>query len=182
MNLYLKYDPIITMERFLEDLLINMGIPFKKISAFNVQIDPGVKKEELKLVENFLAKYKIEINGNHQEQLVLQIRECVREMIINNSMEKTSDVLECKMPYSYSYLSRVFKENTFISLEQYIIFERIEYAKELFIKENLSISDIAHRMNYSSVSHLSAQFKKITGTTFSEYQNIINTRRNLQKQ
>ena len=82
-----------------------------------------------------------------------------------------------KLNYNYVYLSNLFSDITYTSIESYIILQKIEFAKQLFLNDKLSLTEIAYRLNYSSVAHLSKQFKNTTGITPSAFQRIIATRR-----
>ncbi|MBD3661310.1 MAG: helix-turn-helix transcriptional regulator, partial [Arenibacter algicola] len=73
----------------------------------------------------------------------------------------------------YTYLSSIFSEATYSSIENFVILKKIDFAKSLILQNNLTLTEIAYKLNYSSVSHLSAQFKKTTGLTPSAFQKII---------
>ena len=88
-----------------------------------------------------------------------------------------SDYLSEKLDYDYTYLANLFSEMQGTTIEQFIISHKIERIKELIIYDELNISEIAWKMNYSSVAHLSNQFKKITGLTPSHFKNLKNKRR-----
>jgi AraC-like DNA-binding protein len=92
---------------------------------------------------------------------------------------KASVYLTDKLNHSYGYLSNLFSEVTFSSIENYIMMQKIEHAKNLIIKDNLTLTEVAYRLNYSSVAHLSTQFKNITGITPSQFQRIITKRREI---
>jgi AraC-like DNA-binding protein len=112
--------------------------------------------------------------------LVQRIKDAITELIHNQEEEnlyKVSAYLSEKLDYSYSYLSTVFSETTYTSIENFIILKKIDYAKELIITNNLTLTEIAFKLNYSSVAHLSYQFKKTTGLTPSAFQNIIEKRK-----
>ena len=81
------------------------------------------------------------------------------------------------MNLSYGYISNLFSEYTFSSIENYFIIQKIERAKKLIIEEDLTLTEISYKLNYSSVAHLSGQFKKTTGLTPSMFKRIIEKRR-----
>jgi AraC-like DNA-binding protein len=91
---------------------------------------------------------------------------------------KISMYIADKLNLSYSYISKLFSEITYSSIENFIILQRIERAKQLIIEENLSLSEVAWKLNYSSNAHLSNQFKKTTGLTPTQFQRIIQKRNN----
>ena len=88
-----------------------------------------------------------------------------------------SDYISEKLNYDYTYLSNIFSEVKGITIQQFIIIHKIEKIKELIIYDELSITEIAERMNYSSVAHLSNQFKKITGLPPSHFKKLKDKRR-----
>ena len=106
-------------------------------------------------------------------------------MVFNEETEinvKTSAYLSETLGHSYGYLSNLFSEVTYTSIENFIILQKIEYTKQLIINDNLSLTEIAFKLNYSSVAHLSTQFKNTTGITPSAFQRIISKRRKLNQQ
>ena len=89
----------------------------------------------------------------------------------------TSAYLADKLNHSYGYLSNLFSEVTYSSIENFIILQKIERAKQMIISDNYTLTEISYQLNYSSVAHLSNQFKKTTGLTPSAFQRIIKARR-----
>jgi AraC-like DNA-binding protein len=89
----------------------------------------------------------------------------------------TSVYIADKLNHSYGYLSSLFSEITFTSIENYVIIQKIERAKQMLASETLTLTEISYQLNYSSVAHLSNQFKKMTGITPSAFQRIIKKRR-----
>jgi len=176
MKLYLKYDPHVSMELFIKDLISSAGIPCNKISAFEIQLDSTLNTDQLRAVSSYLSNFNIEINHDHSEQLAIQIRKLIIQMIQEQPTEKTGDYLCRHLDYSYRHLSHLFQKATYCSIESFVIFQKIEMVKKLAITENLTLTEIAFRLNYCSVSHLSRQFKQITGLTFQEFQKIISER------
>lgn len=110
-----------------------------------------------------------------------RIIEKIKSMVINlirdpetTTRLKHSEYISQTLNYDYSYISKLFSEVEGITIEQYIIGQKIEMVKELLIYDELSLSEIADKLEYSSVAHLSAQFKKVTGLTPSFYKNMSN--------
>ena len=93
------------------------------------------------------------------------------------NLYKVSSYLSDKLDYSYTYLSNLFSEGTYTSIENFVILKKVDYVKELIATTDLSLTEIAFRLNYSSVAHLSGQFKKITGLTPTVFQKIIEKRK-----
>jgi AraC-like DNA-binding protein len=95
------------------------------------------------------------------------------------SKTKFSNFLAKKIGYDYTYLSSIFSEVKGITIEQYIIVNKIERVKELILYNELSLSQIANKLHYSSISHLSAQFKKVTGLTPSYFKKLAENRKRI---
>ena len=102
-------------------------------------------------------------------------------LLVNGDEEaqkyNVSTYLSEKLDYSYTYLSTVFSETTHTSIENFVILKKIDIAKTLIINKDLTLTEIAFKLNYSSVAHLSSQFKKTTGLTPSTFQKIIKKRK-----
>jgi AraC-like DNA-binding protein len=100
-------------------------------------------------------------------------------MVYNENVDvivKSSAYISDRVGQSYAYLSNLFSEVTYTSIENFIILQKIEYTKQLIINEGLSLTEIAFKLNYSSVAHLSTQFKNTTGITPSAFFKIIKKR------
>ena len=95
-----------------------------------------------------------------------------------NYQKNYSDYISEKLKYDYTYLSNLFSEVKGITIQQFIIIHKIERVKELLLYDELNLTEISYRMQYSSVAHLSNQFKKITGLTPSEFRHLKDRHRN----
>jgi len=136
-----------------------------------------IKIETLKTRLQELGIYFLE---DSRDELVQRIKETISEMILLGDTVKpktNSAYLTEQLNYSYPYLSKIFSESTYYSIEKFIILKKIDYAKKLIL-QNLSLTEIAHRLCYSSVAHLSHQFKKTTGLTPTDFHAIIKKRKN----
>jgi len=136
-----------------------------------ISYDPGsVSMEDVRAI---LAGLGSDIIDTRENRLVEEIKLAVIELIhhMNNvdSIVRKSDYLVEKTGLSYAYLSRIFSSHEHITLEKFIILNKIERIKELIDQEELTLSEIAFIMDYSSVQYLSNQFKHMTGMTVSEY-------------
>ena len=120
-----------------------------------------------------LHHYGFDLIDNKEDKIVEDIRIAVIELIhqLNNvnSIVRKSDYIVEKLGFSYQYLSRLFSEHENITLEKYIILQKIERIKHLLDSEEYTLSEIAYMMDYSSVQYLSNQFKHVTGLTVSQY-------------
>ena len=126
-----------------------------------------------KYINDFLGKYGFELIKDRESQLIEQIKIAVIELIhyLNNvdSIVRKSDYLVEKLGLSYSYLSRIFSSHEPITLERYIILQKMERIKELIDQKEYTLSEIAFMMDYSSVQYLSNQFRKETGVSVTDY-------------
>jgi YesN/AraC family two-component response regulator len=126
-------------------------------------------------LQKLLTSNGFPVIKDKDQQLVEKIKIAVIELIQlsdnKNSIIRNSDYLVDRIGYSYQYLSSVFSKYEKTTLEKFIILHKIEKVKELIEYDTLTLSEIAWQMGYSSVQYLSAQFKKITGVTVSEYKN-----------
>ncbi|MBR9775795.1 MAG: helix-turn-helix transcriptional regulator, partial [Cytophagales bacterium] len=137
-------------------------------------LDAMAEEKKIALIES-LNRYGITVLNDQKETLVDRIKNTIDEMLSDESVRhlKVSSYLADKLGYTYSYLSAVFSENTYSSIENYLILRKVDLVKELLQEGNLNLTEIAYRLNYSSVSHLSGQFKKTTGLTPSSFQRIM---------
>lgn len=129
-------------------------------------------------VEQFLAKIGFPVLQSHDERLVAQLKGAVVDLVYfstYNAMVRNSDYLVERFNLSYSYLSSLFSRITGESLEKFIIKKRIERVSQLLEDNELSLSEIAYMMGYSSVQYLSTQFRRVTGQSVSEYKRIRQT-------
>ena len=126
-----------------------------------------------KFIDDLLVKYGFEQIKDRELQLIEQIKIAIIELIhqLNNvdSIVRKSDYLVEKLGLSYSYLSRIFSSHEPITLERYIILQKIERIKELIDQSEFTLSEIAFMMDYSSVQYLSNQFRKETGLSVTDY-------------
>ncbi|NPA37574.1 MAG: helix-turn-helix transcriptional regulator [Chlorobi bacterium] len=158
----------------LKEKLEELGYNVVKVEPGIIEFDDvsGLKEEELRKVLN---RYGFDIIKDKDQLLVEEIKQAVIELIHHmnnmNSVVRKSEYLVEKLGKSYSHLSRVFSTYEPITLEKYIILQKIERIKELLDENELTLSEIAYMMDYSSVQYLSNQFKKITGVSVTEYKN-----------
>ncbi|OYW76073.1 MAG: AraC family transcriptional regulator, partial [Sphingobacteriia bacterium 32-37-4] len=127
-----------------------------------------------------LLKYGLELIDDKKAVLISQIKGVIIEMIHYSEDEPVvnfSSFLSDKLSYNYTYLSNLFSEIQGSTIEQFIILHKIERVKELIIYNELNLTEIAWKLHYSSVAHLSNQFKKITGLTPSHFKQLKNKKR-----
>lgn len=181
MNLYLKYDTYLACRKILQEQFEKLQLSYTLKSYWEVEVKESLAHKKLNELSSSLNNYGIEIVGSHKSILVQKIKDAIIEMVYMEEKQpasKISSYLAEKLNHSYGYISNVFSEVTYTSIENFIILQKIERAKELLIANDLTITEIAWKLNYSSVAHLSNQFKNVTGLTPSMFQRIINKRHN----
>lgn len=179
--LQFKYDIHLACKVILQEYLDRIGIPYEIIGMEEIHINGSLSPDQLQLLESYINKYGIEIIDDPKDTIVQRIKELIKELVYNDDKltdSKTSAYLADRMNLSYGHLSKIFSESTYTTIENFTIIQRIERAKQLIIEGKLSCTEVAWKMNYSSVAHLSNQFKKTTGLTPRVFQRIIEKRNN----
>lgn len=170
--------------KVVKDEMEKKGYIVKNIKLGEAKLEHPLKID-LDLVRNVLEKNGFELLDNDQYKIIEKIKIIIIEYIHyqsedNKNSGKLSEYLSRKMGYSYQYLSNLFSSIENQTIEHYIISQRIEKVKELLIYNQLNLSEISYRLGYSSVQHLSSQFKKVTGFTPSNFKKLkIKTRTSL---
>jgi AraC-like DNA-binding protein len=180
MNLYLKYNFDKTCRIILEEQLEKFGIRYIiRHSGCIDFLEPFPETDYLKFQEN-LNRYGIEIIDNKKAVLVQKTKSLIINMIegCDTPLTKISVYLAEELGENYRTLSQVFTEVCHITVEQFIILHKIERVKQLLTSEEMSLTEISHLMNYSSVAHLSNQFKNSTGLSPSTFQRLAQKRKN----
>jgi len=154
----------------------------KKLGLHNVIVDLGIvevledltKQQRTQLSKNLL-KSGLELLENKKSILIEKIKNVIIEMIHYSDEMPTvnySDYISEKLGYDYTYLANTFSEVKGITIQQFIIIHKIERVKELILYDELNLTEISHKLHYSSPAHLSNQFKKITGLAPSFYKQM----------
>jgi AraC-like DNA-binding protein len=154
-------------------LIENMELEISSMDAGEVYLTSAPSEDQLSSLDAQLKEVGLELVMERKNVLVEKMKTIMREaMDQGESSLKTlnmSDYLSRQLHYNYSYLSNVFSEVEGQTIREFGITLRIDRAKQMLVQERLDLQEIAYRLNYSSVAHLSAQFKKVTGLTTSEY-------------
>lgn len=177
--MYVKFDFNTLCRKVLEEKLNDQGVKYRLLNFGEVELCESLTQEQCKAFRENLEDYGIEIIENQKTALVQKIKDAISEIISSDETipVKASIYIAEKLNHSYGYLSSLFSEVANTSIENFIIIQKIEYAKELIINSRQNLTEIARKLNYSSVAHLSAQFKNMTGITPSQFQKIIALRR-----
>lgn len=182
MKIFIKFDFTRCCTKLIDEKLTSLDIKYRMKNFGEIEFLEPVPKEKLQAFDQVLGTYGIEKIENQKVILVQKIKDSIVDMVFNSDDEiqvKSSVYLADKLGHSYGYLSNLFSEVTYTSIENFIILQRIEYAKSLMINTELSLTEIAFKLQYSSVAHLSTQFKNTTGITPTTFQRIIARRRAL---
>ena len=166
MKLYIKYMVSLRCKMAVKEELKKLGILHAVIELGMVETlgDPA-KEQHLQLKENLLQS-GLELLDDKKSILIEKIKVLIIEMIHYSEeypKENFSDFISKKLGYNYNYLANIFSEVKGITIQQFIITHKIERVKELLLYGEFNLSEIAFQLHYSSVAHLSNQFKKVTG-------------------
>lgn len=160
--------------------LDKLGLSYGYVDLGEVDIKGNISASQLETLKNALKNDGLELMDDKRAMLIEKIKNVVIEMIhYADEMPKikNSDYISEKLNHDYTYLANLFSEVTGTTIEHYIIAHKIERIKELLLYDELNITEISYKLNYSSVAHLSNQFKKITGLTPSYYKHLKHKRR-----
>ncbi len=155
--------------------LDKMGLHHKVVDLGEVEIEENITPEQTSQLKNALLRSGLDLMDDKKSMLIEKIKNVIVEMVHYEDefpRKKNSDYIGKKLNHNYTYLANLFSEATGTTIEHYIIIHKIERAKELIIYDELSLTEIAWKLNYSSVAHLSNQFKKITGLTPSFFRQL----------
>lgn len=153
----------------------NAGVNDAKVKLGTVMFESEINEEQLLQITQNLNSVGFDIINNRTVQLVEQIKAFAINYVYKSSPDKKqnfSAVLSSELNLDYNYLSTIFSEVNDITIEHYIINLKVERVKELLVYDEKTLSEIAFELGYSSVAHLSQQFKKVTGFTSSYFKKI----------
>jgi AraC-like DNA-binding protein len=160
--------------------LKKLGLHFVVVDLGEVEIMEELTPEQYQQLQMGLISAGLELMDDKKAVLIEKIMNVITEMIHHaEELPKMnySDYISAKLNYDYTYLSNLFSEVKGITIQQFIIVHKIEMVKELIMYDELNLTEISYKMHYSSVAHLSNQFKKITGITPSNYKLLKDKKR-----
>jgi len=160
--------------------LEKLGILYKTIDLGLVETSENIGDEQLEKLKKNLLKSGLELLDNKKSILIEKIKNVITEMIhYTDEIPKVnySDYISEKLDYDYTYLANTFSEVKGITIQHFIIINKIEKVKELLLYDELNLTEISDKLHYSSAAHLSNQFKKITGLTPSFYKQLKKKRK-----
>jgi len=160
--------------------LKKLGLHFIVVDLGEVEIMENISEEKREQLKIGLLSSGLELMDDKRAMLIEKIKNIIIEMVHHSDgliKINFSDFLSEKLNHDYTYLANLFSEVQGSTIEHFIISHKIERIKELIIYNELNITEIAFKMNYSSVAHLSNQFKKVTGLSPSHFKNLKDKRR-----
>jgi AraC-like DNA-binding protein len=163
----------------LQSELRNLGLEYKEIGLGLMEITEDNNMTKQFKLNKIIKSYGLKLVPDHKSTMITKIKNLIKELV-NNPGEDDKFVLSAyiseKLNYDYTYLYNLFSSGTGQSIKYYYMTQKVERVKYLLEYEQLSVTEITYMLNYSSVAHLSNQFKKITGLTPSEFKNLKNKR------
>lgn len=160
--------------------LEKLGLHYTDVKIGEANIIENIGPEQLEQLDMALKKSGLQMMDNKKSILVEKIKSAIIELVHYKEEQikvNLSDYLSKKLNYDYTYLANLFSEVKGITIEKFYLAHKIEKVKELIVYDELNLTEIAYRMHYSSVAHLSNQFKKITGLTPTHFKMLKNKRR-----
>ena len=164
-----------------KDELEKLGIDYLNIDLGMVQLKEKITPYKRQQLKESLIKSGLELLDDKKSILIEKIKNVIIEMIhYADELPSVnySDYISKKLDHDYTYLANIFSEVKGITIQQFIIIHKIEKVKELILYDELNLTEISYKLHYSSVAHLSNQFKKITGLSPSFYKQLKKKRTN----
>ena len=180
MKIYIKYMVSVRCKMAVKEALKNLGLHFIVVDLGEVDIMENLSTGQREQLQIALRNSGLELMDDKRAILIEKIKVAIIEMIHHSDeVIKTnfSDFLSEKLNQNYAFMAGLFSEVQGTTIEQFIIQHKVERIKELIMYDELSITEIAWKMNYSSVAHLSNQFKKVTGFAPSHFKQLKEKRR-----
>ncbi|HBB91052.1 MAG: AraC family transcriptional regulator [Bacteroidetes bacterium GWF2_49_14] len=175
MLLHIKYMVSIRCKMVVKSELKRLGIRYAKVDLGEVEVNESLTADQRNQLKTALLKSGLELMDDNRAILIERIKNTIVEMVHYSDEPlkvNFSDFLSEKLNHDYTYLANLFSEVTGITIEHFIIAHKIERVKELLIYDELNLTQISYKLNYSSVAHLSNQFKKVTGLTPTFFKNL----------
>lgn len=180
MKLYVKYMVSHRCKMVVKEELEKLGLQNATVDLGTVETQDDLTPEQREQLKIVLLRSGLELMEDHRAILIEKIKNVIIEMIhYDDELPSVnySDYISEKLGYDYTYLSNMFSEVKGITIQHFIIMHKIEKVKELLLYDELNLTEISYRLHYSSVAHLSNQFKKITGLSPSFYKKLKKKRR-----
>ena len=163
-----------------KSILENEGLVAESVELGEVELKETPTKIQIVKLETALKQLGFEIIDNHKSEIIEKIKNAIVTLVHHSKEQLKTNLsafITSKIHYDYSYLSKLFSEVEGTTIEKYLIIQRIERAKELLVYNQLTLSEIADQLSYSSVAYLSSQFKTITGFTPTYFKSLKEIKR-----
>lgn len=180
MKLYIKYMVSIRCKMVVKEELDKLDLRYVILDLGTVELLDDLTPSQRSILKTELLKSGLELMDDKKTVLIEKIKNIIIEMVhYTDELPKVnySDYISEKLGLDYTHISKLFSEVKGITIEQFIIAHKIERVKELLLYDELNLSQISYMLNYSSVSHLSHQFKKVTGLTPSFFKRLKDKKR-----
>lgn len=175
MRLYIKYMVSLRCKMLVKDELQKLGVNYSSVELGMAEINDELSHELRENLRKRLKSSGLELIDDKKNILAEKITNVIIDMIHHTDevpKVNDSDYISEKLGYDYTYLSNIFSEVKGTTIQQYIIMQKIEKVKEMLLYDELTLTEISHKLHYSSVAHLSNQFKKITGITPTHFKEV----------
>lgn len=162
------------------EVLKKMNLRYILVDLGTVEVMEDLTTVQRQVLKGALLQLGLELMDDKKTVLIEKIKNVIIDMVhYSEEMTKLkySDYISQKLGQDYTYMSKLFSEAKGITIEQFIIAHKIERVKELILYDELNLTQISYRLNYSSVAHLSKQFKKVTGLTPSFFKQLKDKKR-----
>jgi len=180
MKIYIQNMVCIRCKMVVKSELEKLGIQYVTVDLGEAEIMEEISAEQLACLSEALNKSGLKLMDDKKNILIEKIKTLIIELVHFNDEQikiNLSDYLSEKLNYNYTYLANLFSEVKGTSIEQFYLAHKIEKVKELLVYDELNLTEIAWKLHYSSVAHLSNQFKKMTGLTPTHFKALKNKRR-----
>jgi AraC-like DNA-binding protein len=175
MKLYIKYMVSQRCKMMVKEELKKLGLRYVVVDLGLVEILEDITKQQREVLKTNLQKSGLELLDDKKSILIEKIKNVITDMIHHSDdlpILNYSEFISKKLNYDYTYLSNIFSEVKGITIQQFIIINKIERVKELLLYDELNLTQISYKLHYSSVAHLSNQFKKVTGLSPSFFKQL----------
>ena len=185
MRIYIKHMVSLRCKMLVRQELKILGLHAVVLELGMVELLENINGEQLEQLKNRLHQSGLDIIDDKHSKLVDRIKQVLIEMIHYAEElpeENMSDFISNKLGYDYNFLANIFSEIKGITIQKFVIMHKIEKVKEMLLYDDFTLTEIAHKLQYSSVAHLSGQFKKVTGLTPTFFKHLSVKRREHRKQ
>lgn len=182
MKLYIKNMVCIRCKMVVKEELTKLGLHYATVELGEAEVLESISVDQHDQLQVALLKSGLELMDDKKSVLIQQIKTVIIELVHYSEEPlsvKFSEFLSQKLNHDYTYLANLFSEVQGITIEKFFIAHKIERVKELLVYDELNLTEIAQLMHYSSVAHLSTQFKKVTGLTPSYFKQLREKRRSM---